>query len=101
MNHLIKKNLPAIRDLCQAHQVSALHAFGSVLRPDFGPNSDVDFLVVFDPPGEQGAFRQYFELKEALEMLLDRNVDLVSARSITNPFFMQQVESTKQPVYAA
>ena len=79
----------------------SLHAFGSILRKDFGPHSDVDFLVVFDRSHGQSAFAQFFDFNEALEALLGRKVDLISGRSIHNPFFKHEIDETKQSIYAA
>ena len=71
------------------------------MRPDFGPESDVDFLVVFDKSRRASAFLQFFEFKEGLEALLGREVDLVTYNSIRNPVFKHAVDETKLLVYAA
>jgi hypothetical protein len=101
MNPLLEKNLPAIRILCARHDVESLHAFGSIIRDDFRPDSDIDLIVDFKPRPNGNAFRRYFDLKEQLEELLGQPVDLITARSLTNPFFKQEVDQTKHPVYAA
>lgn len=101
MSSLIDQHLPSIQRLCRAHHVKTLHAFGSVLRSDFNPESDIDLLVVFDRSHAPSAFIQFFEFKEQLESILGRNVDLISYNSIQNPFFKLEIEATKQPVYAA
>ena len=101
MTSPIDQHLPEIQRLCRDHHVKTLHAFGSVLRSDFNPESDVDLLVVFDRFNGHSAFVQYFEFKEELESMLGRNVDLISYESIQNPFFKLEIEATKQAVYAA
>jgi len=101
MSSLLDQHLPGIQRLCRDHHVKTLHAFGSVLRSDFNPDSDIDLLVVFDRSNGKSAFVQYFEFKEELESMLGRNVDLISYDSIQNPFFKRQIEETKQAVYAA
>ena len=101
MHNLLHTHLAGIRDLCQAHHVLSLHAFGSVLRQEFGPHSDIDLVVVFDRSRGHSAFAQYFDFKEALETLLGREVDLVSGHAVRNPFFQKQVEATKVLLYAA
>jgi predicted nucleotidyltransferase len=75
--------------------------FGSILRDDFCAESDIDFLVLFKRDEQTNAFNQYFDLKEALEDLLKREIDLVCANAIRNPFFKQEVERSRQPLYAA
>ena len=62
--------------LCRKHGVLRLEAFGSVLRDDFRPDSDIDLLVEFDPHAEVGLLA-FGALKRALETLLGREVDLV------------------------
>jgi len=101
MSSFLSQHLPAIQRLCRDHHVTTLHAFGSVLRADFNPQSDIDLLVVFDRSSGHSAFVQFFEFKEQLESLLGRNVDLISYESIQNPFFKLEIEETKQAVYAA
>ena len=101
MQPLLQQHLVEIQKLCKAHHVMSLHAFGSILRQNFGPQSDVDFLVVFDRSHGQSAFAQFFGFNEDLEALLGRKVDLVSGRAIQNPFFQQEIDETKQSIYAA
>jgi predicted nucleotidyltransferase len=57
--------------------------------------------VLFKRDEQTNAFNQYFDLKEALEDLLKREIDLVCANAIRNPFFKQEVERSRQPLYAA
>ncbi len=57
--------------------VSSIAVFGSVARNEAGPESDVDILVEFDPDARVGMFR-FLDLKEYLERILDRRVDLVT-----------------------
>lgn len=90
-----------IQNLCAALQIKKLHAFGSVTTNRFGPESDVDFLVDLGElePGQYAD--RYFELAEKLEGMLGRKVDLVTERSLENPYFIQSIEQTKQLLYAA
>jgi len=91
-----------LSELCAAYGVRRLEMFGSATRRDFDPGqSDIDFLVVFAEPHSLGAFERYFGLKEALERLLKRSVDLVEEKAIRNPYFKQAVEQTKVLVYGA
>ena len=101
MNPLIQENLPRIRQLCRRHGVAELHAFGSVVRRDFGPSSDVDFLVEFDWTDPVGLSDRFLGLKADLESLLGRPVDLVCHSAIRNPVFRAFVEAQKEAIYAA
>ena len=63
--------------------------------------SDLDFLVEFEPLPTGTYADTYFGLLEALELLFEQHVDLVVASAIRNPYFRQSVERTKAPLYAA
>lgn len=91
----------AIEELCQRFHVRRLSIFGSAVTSAFDPEtSDVDFLVEFDD-GATDLFGAYFDLKEALETLLGRPVDLVTPKSLENPYFAKSVERTRRDLYAA
>lgn len=92
----------SIADACRLYGVRRLDAFGSSVRPDFDhERSDVDFLVTFQDAGPRGAADRYFGLRESLQKLLDRPVDLVIERSIRNPYFLKSVAGTRLNVYSA
>lgn len=67
----------AIGAICRKHPVRELSVFGSVPRDDFGPDSDVDFLVVFKP-GARVSPIELIGMQHELQDLLGRRVDLVS-----------------------
>lgn len=102
MNPLIAQNRKALDALCRRYGVRRLHLFGSTARGTERPGeSDLDFLVDFEPL-PPGAYADAFVgLQEALQDLLGRPVDLVVASAIRNPYFRESVESTKTLVYAA
>ncbi len=103
MIDLIKKRKQDIAALCQRCHVRQLDLFGSALREsDFDQaRSDVDFLVEFDPGYRADAFDAYFNLKEGLEALLDRPVDLIVKKALRNPFIRDDIEYSREPVYGA
>lgn len=87
----------ALADLCRRHRVRSLVLFGSALRSDFRPESDVDFLVTF----EQGvSLIDLARAREDLEALLGRRVDLVTPASILGPS-RDRILSEGKVVYAA
>lgn len=90
-----------IDELCRKHAVKELYLFGSALREDFGPHSDIDLAVVFSRNGVAGSFDQYFDFKAELEQLLGRPVDLVCAASVRNTVFRRELDETKRLIYAA
>ena len=90
-----------IRKICEAFRVKRLHAFGSAVVGEEGDPSDIDLLVEFDRQGYEGAFEQLMGLKEALESVLERPVDLMVDKPFRNHYFQQEVDRTKQLIYAA
>ncbi len=94
----------ALADICARHGVARLALFGSAATPAFDPRrSDLDLLVEFrpDPPG--GPFAAFFGLKEAIEALFGREVDLVEGplARLRNPHFRRQVAAGLRPILAA
>lgn len=89
--------------LCRIYRVGRLDLFGSAANPDrFDPtSSDLDFLVEFEPADDMNPADQYFGLWEAMKELFGREVDLVTARSLRNPYFIRSVNATREPVYAS
>lgn len=91
----------AIAQACRAHNVSRLTIFGSATSARFdNERSDVDFLVEF-APGSHDAFGSYFGLKEDLEGLLGRSIDLVMSSAVRNPYFAVSAAIGAEEVYAA
>ncbi|WP_428940840.1 nucleotidyltransferase family protein [Fontivita pretiosa] len=93
----------AIAEVCRRLGVSELAVFGSALRNDFGPDSDVDFLVRFrnDDPGPW--LEKYAQLQQALESLIGRKVDVVGWRAIEqsrNPYRRDHILRTARIIYA-
>ena len=89
----------SISRLCLCLRVEALAFFGSSVRPDFSDKSDFDVLVTFK--GEDHLFDRYFDLKDGLEAILGRPVDLVMPEAVRNPVLAQTIESEKVLFYAA
>jgi hypothetical protein len=88
-----------IADLCRRYHILKLWFFGSVLRDDFRPDSDVDVLVLFEE-GKTPGFA-FFTLTEELEEILGRPVDLLTEPSLRNPFRRHEIFRTRRLVYAA
>ncbi|MBG7612245.1 nucleotidyltransferase domain-containing protein [Polaribacter sp. BAL334] len=94
-----KKNLYAIKNLCDTYRVKRFFVFGSVLRNDFNENSDIDFVVDFYEKDPIKYTDLYFDLKENLEKILKRPIDLIEERGIKNSFFKKEVEESKVLIY--
>lgn len=88
-----------IDHVCRKLPVKRLGLFGSALTKDFSPDSDVDVLVVFDSTEDVDLFDKYFELKEQLTKIFNRDIDLVVDRPFRNPIFRESVEKTRTILY--
>ena len=101
MTTAIDRHRSDIQALCRQFAVHTLDLFGSAAGTTFDAvRSDVDFIVDFGAGEQADLFNRYFGLKEALEQILGRSVDLVMAGALTNPHFIDSVNRTRQPVYA-
>jgi uncharacterized protein len=89
----------AVSAFCRRHHIARLALFGSVLRDDFRPDSDVDVLVEF-LPGHVPGLRFVTIEREFSELLHGRRVDLVTAKFL-NPRIRERVLSTAEPLYVA
>ena len=97
---IVEANLPALRDLCRRFGVHRLDLFGSAATGSFDPaHSDLDFLVEFEKPSAGGFAGPYFKLREALETLFERDIDLITEASLQNPYLRRQIESEKRTLY--
>lgn len=90
-----------VAELCRRAHARRLEVFGSAVRDDFSDaNSDLDFLVEFEPAQPKAYAESYFVLKEGLENLFHRPVDLVTTASLKNPYLRSRIEAERQVVYA-
>ena len=101
---VIAEKRAEIAALCRKHHVRRLDVFGSAARgTDFNPaESDFDFLVEFDR-GEPDAMTlgTYLGLKDSLDALLGRPVDLIEPGEVRNPYIKASIERSREPVFGA
>lgn len=90
-----------IIELCRAHKVRSLHAFGSAVKGEVHAGSNVDLLVDIDSkdPIEYG--EHYFDLLFALESLFDRSIDLLKKRTLSNTYFKAAIDAHIRPLHDA
>ncbi|KAF0200216.1 MAG: hypothetical protein FD170_3656 [Bacteroidetes bacterium] len=101
MQRLLIENIDKIRALCISHNVKSLFAFGSVCTDKFNEESDIDLLISFNPM-EFGEYADtYFQIAEEFESILNRPVDLITDKSLSNPYFIESINQTKTLIYAA
>lgn len=97
-------NLPmdVIADFCKRRHIKQLELFGSALRDDFGPESDLDFLYVLEFRGAWSLL-DHVDAEEELAILLGREVDLVSRRAVEsddNPWRRKEILGTTRVIHS-
>jgi len=92
--------LDQIKEFCQRWKIVEFSLFGSVLRDDFGPDSDVDVLVTF-ALNPEWSLLDHVRMVNELKELFGRNVDLAQERQLENPFKRRNVLQAKEVIYAA
>ncbi len=89
-----------IAEFCRKWQVTELSLFGSVLRDDFGPESDVDVLVNFAPEAPWSLF-DLVDMVDELETIFGRKVDLIESDGLRNPIRRRAILSGREVIHAA
>ena len=96
----IEVNQAQLEELCERYHVKRLALFGSAASGTFDfETSDLDLLVDFQHTDDMNMADQYFGLLEGLEAIFRRRIDLVTERSIRNPYFKRAVEQTRTPLH--
>ena len=96
----IKVDSERIADFCRKWQITEFSLFGSVLRDEFGPESDVDVLVTFSPAAPWDYF-DWAEMADELKNIFGHDVDIVEKDSLRNPYRRHAILSSSQVIYAA
>jgi predicted nucleotidyltransferase len=91
----------SLATFCRKWKVQELSLFGSALRADFRPESDVDLLISF-MPGAKMTFESFLEMRDELSAIFGgRSIDLVEKHLLKNPFRRHEILTTREIVYAA
>ncbi len=108
MQPILKDNIGNIKKLCREHNIKEMYAFGSAVDGDFTADSDIDLLYEMDYSGfdfknlEKNPFDPflvYFDLKEKLETLFNKKVDLIPNQNFKNKYFVKELLKTKTLIY--
>jgi hypothetical protein len=89
-----------LADFCRKWRIRELSIFGSALRDDFNPESDLDFLVSFEP-GAPFDIDRLLDIKEELEARCGRPVDIVEKETLRNPWRRYEILKTREIIYAS
>ncbi len=101
MNKILTERINELKRLCELYRVRTMYAFGSVCTDNFKEDSDIDFLIAFDDLSFDQYTDNYFELHYKLQDLFNRQIDLLTVNSLSNPYFIKGIEQTKELIYAA
>ena len=99
MHRIINDNIDKIKTLCINYNVKSLFAFGSVCTEKFNDLSDIYLLISFNSMDYGDYADSYFSVADKLEELFNRPVDLVTDKSLSNPYFIDSVNKTKTLIY--
>ena len=97
--NLVELHIDKIKALCAKHKVNKLFVFGSVLKDTFSNESDIDLVVDFEKLDLSEYADNYFDLKDQLESIFKRPVDLLEEKGIRNPFLRKQIDQEKRLIY--
>jgi len=103
VNPAIKLPGKKLTDFCRRWRITELALFGSALREDFSPESDLDILVTFDPEASWSLL-DHVRMEQELAALLGRDIDLLTKRSVErshNPIRRQEILGTAEVIYGA
>ncbi|HZW10715.1 MAG TPA: nucleotidyltransferase domain-containing protein [Phycisphaerales bacterium] len=89
-----------IGEFCRKWGIQEFSLFGSVLRDDFRPDSDVDVLVAFER-GRTASLEDWLDMLDELRGIFGREIDLVERRRVTNPFRRYEILTNRRVIYAA
>lgn len=95
----LEKHTNEIYKLCSEHKVKSLYAFGSVFTGYFKQESDIDFIVDFEPIDVALYADNYFDFKFSLQDVLKRPIDLLEDKAIRNPYFRQVVNQKRELIF--
>lgn len=101
MNKIVLDQMEELKRLCNIYNVKSMYVFGSVCTNNFNDASDIDILISFDNLSIEKYTDNYFELHYKLQDLFGRKIDLLTDKSLSNPYFIKALEQTKQLIYAA
>ena len=88
-----------IAEFCKRWSITEFSVFGSVLREDFRPDSDIDVLITIDP-GAQIGLLEMAQMQIELENMFKRSVDMVEKDGLRNPYRRREILRTAQVIYA-
>ncbi len=99
MNTIISNNILKIRQLCQKYNVNSLYIFGSAVSNELSESSDIDLLIELSDVNFADYADSYLDIAEEFEELFNRRVDLITTKSLKNPFLIESINKSKKQIY--
>ena len=102
MQQLIENKKNELTNICKALSIQRMNVFGSAVSNKFEEDSDIDFLILFSEKLSIDEYTEnYFELHYKLRKLFNREIDIVTERTLSNPYFIESINKTKELIYEA
>jgi len=102
MQLILENRKEDLNRLCESFKVQRLYAFGSVVSDSFNEDSDIDFLISFaDDLTIEEYTNNYFSLHYKLRELFNREIDIITERTLSNPYFIESINESKELIYEA
>ena len=100
MNRIISEHIDELTKICESLNIKRMNVFGSAVSGKFNKESDIDFLIKFSEEltGDQYA-ENYFKLHYKLKELFNREIDIITEPTLSNPFFIESINNSKQLIY--
>jgi uncharacterized protein len=98
--HVMNVTIERIREFCRKWKIREFSLFGSVLRKDFRPDSDVDVLIEFEPDHPWSLY-DLVDMEDELREIFKRDIDLVTKGGLKNPIRRREILRTRRVLYAA
>jgi predicted nucleotidyltransferase len=99
VNASVQINRPLLAEFCRKWCIGELCSFGSALRDDFGPESDLDFLVSFEPQTRWDLWDLAL-MRDELASLVGREVDIVVKEALRNPYHREEILARREVLHA-
>lgn len=100
VSSFLSDKIDELKKLCSTFQIKKLYAFGSVVSGEFNDKSDLDFLISFKENISIEEYTDnYFSFHYKLKKIFNRKIDLVTEKSLKNPYFIESIEKSKQLIY--
>lgn len=100
MNQIILEHKEELTKICESLHIKRMNVFGSAVSGKFNKESDIDFLIKFSEElsGEQYT-ENYFKLHYKLREIFNREIDIISESTLSNPFFIESINNSKELIY--